>query len=144
MSRKPTRVLAALLWCAVAPAPATNIIVVTENIDKNLDRVADDQGLIDWLVAEGHSVDVRRNLWDHLDSKRIAELNVADLVIVSRLADSGLYIHGDETTEWNSLKTPLLLLSAYFARNGRWNWVNSAAVTENTPEIHVETAVVKT
>jgi hypothetical protein len=138
MSRKLTWIVAVLLWCGVTTAPAANIIVVTENIDKNLDRIPDDQGLIDWLVAEGHSVDVRRNTWDQLDAKLLAQLNAADLVIVSRLADSGRYIHGNETTQWNSLKTPLLLMSAYFARNLRWNWVNSATVTENTPDIYVE------
>jgi len=136
MLTKLTLIVAALLLCPVAITSAAQIIVVTENVDKNLDRVADDQGLIDWLVAEGHSVDVRRNTWDQLDAKLIAQLNAADLIIVSRLANSGLYIHGDETTQWNSLKTPLLLMSAYFARNMRWNWVNSAVATNDTGDIY--------
>ncbi len=138
MSRRLVLIVAALVWCGVATAPAANVIVVTDNIDKNLDGVADDQGLIDWLVAEGHSVDVRRNAWYALNSDLIAQLNAADLVIVSRLTDSGGYIQGNETTQWNSLQTPLLLLSAYFARNVRWNWVNSAAVTENTWDTYIE------
>jgi hypothetical protein len=138
MPGKLTLIAAALLWCGVATAPAANIIVVTENVDKNLDRVADDQGLIDWLIAEGHSVDVRRNAWGALDSKLIAELNAADLILVSRLANSGGYDYGDAPTQWNSVKTPLLLMSAYFARNTHWKWVNSAAVTNNTPDIYAE------
>ncbi len=138
MSRKLTLVVGVLLLCRVATAPAAHIIVVTENVDKNLDRIADDQGLIDWLVAEGHSVDVRRNTWDILNSQLVAQLNAADLVIVSRLIDSGLYIHGNETTQWNSLKTPLLLMSPYLARSNRWNWVNSATVTDNTPNTDAE------
>ncbi len=138
MSRKLTLIAAALLWGAVATAPAANIIVVTENVDKNLDRVADDQGLIDWLIAEGHSVDVRRNAWEALDSALVAQLNKADLVIVSRLVTSTSYIQGDEPTQWNSVKAPLLLLSAYLARNNRWNWVNSDKATETTPDIYAE------
>ncbi len=138
MPRKLILVAAVLLWGAAAAAPAADIIVVTDNIDKNRDGVADDQGLIDWLIAEGHSVDVRRNAWHTLDSALLAQLNAADLVIVSRLTDSGGYIQDDETTLWNSLPTPLLLLSAYFARNVRWNWVNSAMVTEDTTDIYAE------
>jgi hypothetical protein len=127
-----------LLSCGVTTAPAANIIVVTENVDKNLDRVPDDQGLIDWLVAEGHSVDVRRNAWGALDAKLLAQLNAADLIIVSRLATSGGYDYGVAPTLWNSVQTPLLLMSPYFARNTHWNWVNSAAVTNNTPDIYAE------
>jgi hypothetical protein len=138
MSRNLTLIAAALLWCGVTAAPAANIIVVAENIDTNLDRIPDDQGLIDWLVAEGHAVDVRRNTWDQLDATRLAELNAADLIIVSRLTDSSLYAQGNEATQWNSVKTPLLSLSAYFARNTRWRWVNVPTATDNTPDIYVE------
>jgi hypothetical protein len=138
MSRKLTLIAAVLLWCGVATAPAANILVVTENVDKNLDRVPDDQGLIDWLVAEGHSVDVRRNAWEAVDSALVAQLNAADLVIISRLVTSAAYIQGDEPTQWNSVKAPLLLLSAYLARNNRWNWVNSNKATETTPDIYAE------
>lgn len=131
-------ILAVLFSWQVAAVRAAEIIVVTENVDKNLDRIEDDQELIDWLRAEGHSVDVRRNTWDILNSNLIAQLNAADLIIVSRLAGSGLYIHSDEPTQWNSVKTPLLLMSAYFARNNRWNWVNSETATNNTPNIFAE------
>jgi hypothetical protein len=133
-----TLTVVVLLWCGVTTAPAANIIVVTENVDKNLDRVPDDQGLIDWLVAEGHSVDVRRNAWGTLDAKLLAQLNAADLILVSRLATSGGYDYGVAPTLWNSVQTPLLLMSPYFARNTHWNWVNSAVVTNNTPDIYAE------
>ncbi len=138
MSRKLTLVVAVLLWGVVATAPAANIIVVTENVDKNLDGVADDQRLIDWLVAEGHSLDVRRNAWEAVDSALVEQLNAADLVIISRLVTSAAYIQGDEPTKWNSVKAPVLLLSAYLARNNRWNWVNSDKATETTPDIYAE------
>ena len=138
MSSKLTRIAAALLLCWVSVAPAANIIVVAEYVDRDLDRIPDDQGLIDWLVAEGHSVDIRRNNWDHLDSQRIAELNAADLVIVSRLTDSGLYDYGSAPTQWNSVKAPLLLMNAYFTRTIRWNWVPFDLVTNNTAAVYAE------
>jgi len=82
MSKRFSLILTVLLLCLASAAPAANIIVVAENVDRGLDRVADDQGLIDWLVAEGHSVDIRRNTWEHLSSERMAQLNAADLIIV--------------------------------------------------------------
>jgi len=66
------------------------------------------------------------------------QLNAADLIIVSRLTNSGSYHWGNESAQWNSVKTPLLLMSAYFARNNRWNWVNSETATNNTPNIFAE------
>lgn len=125
------------LWQA-SVMQAANIIVVSEDIDLDLDGVADDQGLVDWLVAEGHSVDIRRNLWESLDSDRIAELNAADLIIVSRLTDSALYSYGYEPTQWNAVTTPLLLMSPYFARDIRWNWVRSETVPSGTAYTHAE------
>jgi hypothetical protein len=143
MSRKLTLTVAVLLWCCASTAPAANIIVVTQNVDWDRDGVSDDQGLVDWLVAEGHCVDVRRNHWDHLDSQRIAELNAADLIIVSRLTDSGLYDYGSAAPQWNSVKTPLLLMNAYFTRPGHWNWVSSATITNTTPDIYAEAVDVR-
>ncbi|MCL5282662.1 MAG: hypothetical protein M1376_22485, partial [Planctomycetes bacterium] len=138
MSRKLTWIVAGLLWCGVTTVPAANIIVVTEHEDRNRDGVLDDQGLVDWLVAEGHSVEILRNSWEPLDSDRVAQLEAADLVIVSRQTDSGLYIQDEETTQWNSLGTPLLLLNANLARNTRWNWVNSTMATDDTSGVRAE------
>ncbi len=140
MSRTLTQIVAVLLWCGVTTAPAANIIVVTEHEDRNVDGVADDQGLIDWLVAEGHSVDILRNPWASLDSERVAQLEAADLVLVSRLTNSGLYVQGDETTQWNSLKTPLLLLNAYLACCNRWNWVSSTMANDATSDVCAKAA----
>ena len=131
-------ILAVLLWGQVAMVQAAHIVVVSENIDGDLDRLEDDYELIDWLVAEGHSVDVRRNTWEHLDDQRITELNAADLIIVSRTTNSGLYMHGSEPTQWNSLTTPLLLMNPYFTRTIRWNWINYDMVTNYTLSIDAE------
>ena len=138
MLRKLTLIAAVLLWCGVTTTPAANIIVVTEQEDRNLDGVADDQGLIDWLVAEGHSAEILQNPWAALDAERVAQLEAADLVIVSRLTDSTLYVQDEETTQWNSLKTPLLLLNGHLARNNRWNWVNCTLTTDDTSDTYAE------
>ena len=138
MSRKLTGIVAVLLWCGVTTAPAANIIVVTEHADRNLDGVVDDQGLVDWLVAEGHSVDILRNSWEPLDSERVAQLEAADLVIVSRQSESVLYIQGEGTTQWNSLNIPMLLLNAELARSIRWNWVSCPMATDEAQDIYAE------
>lgn len=138
MFKKLVLILAAILLLQAGIVRAAEIIVVTENVDRDLDRIEDDQELIDWLVAEGHSVDVRRNNWMILDSDKIDDLNAADLIIVSRLTNSGIYKHGDEPTQWNSVTTPLLLMNPYFARNIRWNWISSWMVTNDTPDIYTE------
>ena len=108
------------------PAPdGANIILVTEEIDWDLDGLRDDHALESFLIYEGHNVDVRPDYWEVLTPDKIAELNAADLIIVSRLAWSNHYDEGNETTDWNALTTPLLHMSAYFAQNIRWKWVNS-------------------
>jgi len=118
------------------PAPGgANIILVTEAIDWDLDGLRDDHTLETFLVSEGYSVDVRPDYWKVLTPDKIAELNAADLIIFSRLAWSGRYDEGNETTDWNSLTTPLLQMNAYFARNTHWKWVNSG-IRGETPHIH--------
>jgi hypothetical protein len=111
-----------------APAPGSaHIILVTEEIDRDWDGLRDDHSLESFLISEGHSVDVRPEYWNVLTPEKKAELNAADLIIVSRLAWSSRYNQGNEKTEWNSLTTPLLLMNSHFARNNRWKWVNSDA-----------------
>lgn len=119
-----------------------NIIWVTETVDRDRDGVQDDWGWIDWLLDEGHTVDVRPSYWTTFDPvdpndanevPKIDQLNAADLVIVSRAANSGNYDDGDEPAMWNSVKTPVLLLNAYLARNNRWRWVNTGAIANDMP-----------
>jgi hypothetical protein len=90
-----------------------------------MDGLRDDHSLESFLVSEGHHVDVRPDYWKLLTPNKISELNAADLIIFSRLAWSSHYDEGNETTDWNSIRTPLLQMNAYFARNIRWKWVNS-------------------
>ncbi|MCP4261496.1 MAG: LamG domain-containing protein [Planctomycetes bacterium] len=111
----------------VAAPRVANIILVTKEIDRDSDGLRDDHSLESFLISEGHHVDVRPDYWEVLTPYKIAQLNAADLIIVSRSAWSTYYNNGNEATEWNSLTTPLLLMNSHFARNIRWKWVNSDA-----------------
>ncbi|MCP4262470.1 MAG: LamG domain-containing protein [Planctomycetes bacterium] len=127
-----------LLGISELSAPAgANIILVTEAIDWDLDGLRDDHSLESFLVSEGYNVDIRPDYWKTLDPDKINELNAADLIIFSRLNWSRNYDEGNETTEWNSLTTPLLQMSSWFVSNIRWNWVNSD-VKQRTPLIYAE------
>jgi hypothetical protein len=109
------------------------IIVVSDAFDKNVDGIQDDQGLVDWLTAEGHTVDCRLDYWNVLDPNKIAELNAADLIIVSRAASTGDYDDGaDEIAAWNAVQPPVICLQGYMVRNNRWKWINSDTATNNT------------
>jgi hypothetical protein len=117
----------------VEPAGA-NIVWVTETVDDDADGIQDDQAWIDWLAAEGHTVDVRRDYWLELDPNKVDELNAADLVIVSRGATSGGYDEGDEPALWNSVTSPLITLNCYLTRTNRWLWMDTTA-TEHADDI---------
>jgi hypothetical protein len=111
----------------MSSAHAANITLVTENRDEDADGIPDDQQLVDWLVAEGHVVDVQRDYWTSFGRTTAAELNSADLIIVSRTTSSGNYDDEDEPTKWNSLTVPLILMSPYPVRSSHWKWVDSTS-----------------
>ncbi len=117
-----------LALCLMPSAQAANITLVTENRDEDADGIPDDQQLVDWLVAEGHVVDVQREYWIAFGRTTAAELNRADLIIVSRTTSSGNYDDEDEPTKWNSLTVPLILMSPYPVRSGNWKWIDSTSV----------------
>jgi len=121
------------------PAPSSaHIILVTEGIDWDLDGLRDDHALESFLVSKGYNVDVRPDYWEVLIPDKIDELEAADLIIFSRSTWSDHYSEGNEITQWNSLDTPLLQMNPFFARDFRWNWVNTDTATEGSPYIYAE------
>ena len=112
-------VLAGVFLAAPAARCATIVWVATSE--------ATDQSYVDLLVANGYTVsaDFRSDQGATLDAARIAALNAADLIIVSRHTDSGRYDDGDETAQWNAIRTPMLSLSAYMPRSHRWGWLDT-------------------
>jgi len=115
-------------FCLTLPVNAANIVVVTGTRDIDADGIQDDQGLFDFLVAEGHDVDVQIDNWVELDADKIAALDAADLIIVTRATNSGGYDDGDEPTQWNAIDTPLIQMNSYLVRSSRWLWVDSKSI----------------
>ena len=118
-------VTVAALLALGAAAEATTIVWVTENTDASNPPSPDDVGFTDLLTAEGYDV-VRRNM-TVLDAGKIAEMEAADLVMVSRDASSGSYTQSGEVAAWNGLSTPVMLLNQYLVRRNRWKWLNTTS-----------------
>ncbi len=121
-------------------AYALTIIWVSDNKNPSGGATAD-QGWVDLLRAEGYDVDYRGEggsgdadyrYWRTLDAAKIAELNAADLIIVSRDVSSGGYDDGDEPTQWSSITAPLILQIAHLVRSNDWNWLNSTSTSSTT------------
>ncbi len=119
----------------VMSATATNIILVSGNHDFDVDGVVDDFRLVEILEAEGHTVDYQPGNWTELDDGKIAALNAADLVIISRTSNSGDYDDDDEPTQWNSITTPMLVSSTHLMRNSRWKLVDSTSLLDLAPAV---------
>ncbi|MGE5295113.1 MAG: hypothetical protein ACM3VT_09825, partial [Solirubrobacterales bacterium] len=137
MCRRFALLVLAVGLCMSPVAYAANIILVTEAGDTDGDGIQDDLGLEEFLVGLGHQVDVRRGNWTTLDAAKIAELNAADLVVVSRRTGSGNYAtDAAEIGQWNALTSPILLLTPYLSRGSssdyRWYWVNSSTINNLT------------
>jgi hypothetical protein len=131
MSIKKASLLLVLGLCMTC-AQAAKIVWVGDSIDINADGTPDDYQWVSWLQAQGHTVDVQRAYWTTLDATKIATLNAADLIIVSRATSSGSYnTNAAEITQWSSITKPLILLNAYLVRGTgttRWFWVNSGTI----------------
>jgi hypothetical protein len=72
----------------------------------------------------GHTVTTGTYSALDTNATQVAELNAADLVIVSRNGNSGDYAsNATEVAAWDAITTPLLLGNGFVARANRWNWV---------------------
>ena len=131
MYKKITFLALALTLCLVTTVNAATIIWVSDAFDDNGDGELDDQPWMDLLEANGYSVDpsFRNQEGRTLDDDKIAALNAADLIIVSRCSGSGNYDDDDEPTQWNSVTTPLILEAMHIIRSSRWLWVDSGSTT---------------
>jgi fructose-specific component phosphotransferase system IIB-like protein len=86
-----------------------------------------DKPFIDDLVAAGYSVDTMYPTALETASQAILDsLNNADLVIIGRSSDSGVF-GGAHKVAWNNVKAPLLCLHLWALRTSRMNWFNSGS-----------------
>ncbi len=108
-----------------------NVVYVTDSPDIDKDGAMDDESVVSWLAAQGYNVDARRGYWQVLDANKIAELNAADVIIAGCGLSTGNYDDGDEITQWNSLKAPMINLNSWLVRNNRWKWMNSGTAVKD-------------
>ncbi len=87
-----------------------------------------DIGWTDLLSANGHTV-TRFDMEGLPNPDEMNAMDAADLVIVSRSISSTSFNH---PTEWNSVTTPLLLMSPFLTRSSRWGWVDTTNASFNT------------
>jgi hypothetical protein len=127
-----------LFWALVLllglSAPAQTIVWISET-NADAQSVYFDQGWIDLLEDAGYTVDFRPGEWMTLDVDKLATLESADLIIASRNSNSGNYASdATEVTQWNSVPTPLIMMTAYWCRNNRWLWINDTTIEEYAAE----------
>ena len=122
MSRRYLNCVLVFVFCLMSTVQGGSIIWVDEGAAGGVD------GWQTLLEGAGHTVTQMSDMGT-LDADKIAALNAADLVIVSRDTNSGNYDDGDEVTEWNSITSPLILTSSYLVRSSRWEWVDSTSLS---------------
>lgn len=109
----------------------------------------EDDALVGFLQSLGHAVDTSSGMggamkeggsspWAVGNEAKLAALQSADLVIVSRRTNSGAY--DNDRKGWNELASPLLLMSGYLTRgessSKKWGWnskgSSNASLTEDS------------
>ena len=129
MFKKLSLLVLVLVFCMVSSSFAQTIVWVNENLDPN--GVPYDQGFIDLLEGLGFDVVTNPGQWGDLTDEVLATLNDADLIMISRNSNSGNYFSdAAEGTAWNSIETPLMLLSCYLTRSSRWQWIDNTTIEE--------------
>jgi len=110
-----------------------DIVWVSGNHDYDVDGILDDYQWLDILKAQGYNVDYQPGNWTELDAAKIALLNRAGLVIISRCTSSGDYNNDDEPTQWNAVTAPMISSSTHLARSSRWKWLDSGDTVTMAP-----------
>ncbi len=143
---KTKRIFVMMLLCVVGLGTANaqkKIIWVSDahNTDLTDDPAApdwrpDDQGWADFLTSLGFTVDYTKGTaagtgyWQTLDATKLATLEAADMIIMSRDCSSGGYATDDtERAQWGGITKPLMIMSAYGARSGNSRWFNTTGIT---------------
>lgn len=92
----------------------------------------DDQGWVDFLASLGFTVDYQKGAtagtgyWQTLDAAKLAALEAADMIIMSRDCSSGGYATDDaERAQWGGITKPLMMMSSYGARSANSRWFNN-------------------
>jgi hypothetical protein len=101
---------------------------------------------VGFVQSLGHTVDTSgmggamkegdNSPWAVGNEAKLATLQSADLVIVSRRTNSGAY--GNDRKSWNELATPVILMSGYLTRgessSKKWGWNSGGSGNASTTE----------
>lgn len=123
------------LALAIPSVNAANIFWVSFHPDDNTPAAdaaaagflqAPDAGYTQLLRNNGHTV--TRVVTS--GTPNLAQLNAADLVIISRSVPSGDYETDAETAAWNSITAPTMILGGYIIRNNRLGYTTGATIPD--------------
>jgi hypothetical protein len=149
MMKRLMYLILAVAFCVAGPAYGTYDIILISDADvpgTNPDGDHEDDALVSWLQDLGYTVDTSgmgqayregENPFD--DAAKVAALNSADMVVVSRRTSSGSY--DNDRKRWNELENPLLLMSGWLTRGGgdnRWGWTTGGSEDASLTETDVE------
>jgi hypothetical protein len=113
--------------------PKRIVFVSAQHASTDDPNVSSDKGFVDLLEGEYYEVEYLPG-WETLDPNKVADLNAADLVIVSRDTDSAtLASDANEVAAWSGVTAPVMLLNSYLAGSDRWQWVDSAEQDARQP-----------
>jgi hypothetical protein len=132
----------AVCLTSVANAGYDIILISDCNPPDVTDGDHEDDVLVAWLEGLGYTVDTSgmgkayqdgQNPFD--DPAKVAALNSAGIVLVSRRTNSGAY--DNNSKGWNELGNPLLLMSGYLTRSSRWGWTTGGSGNADPTETDV-------
>jgi hypothetical protein len=137
----------AVCLTSVANAGYDIILISDANPPDVADGAHEDDALVAWLEGLGYTVDTSGMGGTYQDDEnpfadpaKVAALNSAGMVVVTRRANSG--DHDENRKNWNELGNPLLLMSGYITRgegaDKRWGWTTGASENTSPTETDVE------
>jgi len=127
-----------LVFCLASSVYAGyDIILISDSNPPDVpDGNHEDDALVSWLEGLGYTVDTSgmgqvyresENPFD--DPMKVAALESAGMVFISRMTSSGSY--DNDRKSWNELDNPLLLCSGYLTRgetgSAKWGWTSGGS-----------------
>ncbi|HVR37392.1 MAG TPA: Ig-like domain-containing protein [Methylomirabilota bacterium] len=116
------------------------VFMVTDRADLEQEGT---QNLAGYLRLLGYTVEVTpspgnaSSFRGTLTPEQIDQLEASDLVLVHRATSSGSF-SGDAIPQWNNLNVPLLLGSAFLARDPNWSWSSGIQAAVNQSGLTLE------
>ena len=126
-----TLLIFTLIVASSSQAQGGNILLVSDNAYAGTRAGTGDPetDMVSFLTGLGHTVTRATGIGGSAQFREgnggsaTAAAVGADLILVSRVTNSGSYDEGNSGANWNAISTPLLLLSPYLSRGSRWQWL---------------------